>query len=304
MNKNSLLLYIILLGLVFSCKPKIEEVSFRKSTCPGYPKFMNVKFPGIKGVGFSTTESKNKGLWLINPLIDAKYRERLIFQDSTWNDAGWLGAMLTDKNGNIWCAPVPVVNVLDNPTKDQNKLWCVNTNTGKMEVFINLPDGDKVSIENPYGILGITYNCEADVIYASTVAGSTRKQQNGKIYAINVNDKKIIGTLEVGDVFGLGMSYKDGYRKLYFGSARNGNVYAINLKENGAFVGEQKLAFSIEGLGPRGDDIVRKLKEDDKGNFIITGNEFKFNLTAPTEIQSNIYSFQYDANEEKWKYKE
>jgi hypothetical protein len=301
-------MYKIVVGFIFlllvGCTPKIEEVTYRKSTCPGYPNFMGTKFPGLKGVAFSTTENKKKGLWIVNPTIDPNATTRLIYQDSTWDDAGWLGTMLTDKNGNIWCGPIPVVNTLYNETKKQNTLWMVAANNGKMEPFITLPDAEKVSIENPFGILGITYNCEANVVYVSSVAGSTRTKQNGKLYAIDVNTKKIISTLDVGDAYGVGMSYKDGYRKLYFGSARSSDVFAVNLKEDGSFIGKVQAAFSVSGLGPRGDDIVRKLKEDEKGNLIVTGAEFKFNLTAPTEIQSNQYVFQYDAGEEKWKYKE
>ncbi len=295
---------LIFLSIIFfSCKEKLPEVDFKSNNCQGYPAFMKKQFPNSSGFAFSTTETRKKGLWIVNPIKDMKDSARFVFQDETWKMGGWFGPLLTDKLGNIWCAPVPVVNVLDNPTKEQNNLYRVIPETGKMELYMELPGAENVSIENPYGILGIAYNCEANTLYVSSVAGSTRKTQKGKIYCININDKKIVSTLDCGDAFGMGVSYKDGYRKLYFGSARNSNVFAIGLNEDGTFNSTAKKVFSVEGLGVRGDDKIRKIKEDKQGNLIIAGIEFNFNLTAPTEKQETVYNFAYNANSETWESK-
>jgi hypothetical protein len=301
MKKYFILLLII--NTFFSCKEKLVEVDFKSNNCQGYPAYLKKLYPANSGFAFSTTESQKKGLWLVNPLKDMNDSSRKVYQDITWKMGGWLGPLLTDKSGNIWCAPVPVVNVLDNPTKEQNNLYRVIPETGKMELFIKLPGAENENIENPYGILGLAYNCEANKLYVSSVAGSNRKVQKGKVYCINIEEKKIESTLDCGDVFGMGVNYKDGYRKLYFGSARNSDVFAIALNEDGTFNGEPQKVISLEGLGLRGDDKVRRIKEDNKGNLIISGIEFNFNLTAPTEKQETIYNFSYNINTENWEYK-
>ncbi len=298
------IIFILFICLIYSCQPKIEEVGYNKALCQGRPQFLAPgRFSPNQLVALSTTENRDKGLWVVDENIKGQNAGRLLFQDSTWDDAGWLGGFLTDEHGDIWCVPVPVVNTLYNPTKAQNTLWRVDGKTGKMEQYLTLPDAEKVSIDNPYGIMAVTYNCEADVLYVTTVAGSSRTQQNGKVYCVNIKNKKIIDKLDIGDVFGIGMSYKDGFRKLYIGSARNSDIFSINLKENGTFVGSTKKEFSLAGLGPRGDDVARKIKADDvTGDLIVTGNEFKFNLTAPTELQTQLYRFKYNAADEKWEY--
>jgi hypothetical protein len=299
-NKHKLIFLSI---LFFSCKEKLKEVDFKSNNCQGYPAFMKQKYSNSNGYAFSTTETRKKGLWLVNPLKIIEDSTRLIFQDETWKMGGWLGPLLTDKDGNIWCAPIPVVNILDNPTAEQNNLYRVIPETGKMELFIKLPGAENVNEENPYGILGLAYNCESSMLYVSTVAGSTRKIQKGKIYAINIKERKIESTLDCGDAFGMGVSFKDGFRKLYFGSARNSDVFSIALNKNGTFNGEIDKVFSVETIGVRGDDKIRKIKEDKQGNLVVSGIEFNYNLTAPTEKQETIYNFFYNLNTEKWEFK-
>jgi hypothetical protein len=296
------LISCFLVFILFSCNKKEAEVPFTSNICQGYPAFMKKLMPGAKGIAFSTTEGRNEGLWLVNPAIEPGKPGRLLYQDSSWKMAGWMGPLLTDKAGIIWCAPIPVVNMLKNPLEKQNNLYAVNPATGKMELFLALPPAEEFTSENPFGILGIAYNCEANTIYVSSVAGSTRKKQRGKIYCINIEKKKIQSTLHCGDAFGLGVSYKDGFRKLYFGSARNESVYAIGLDENGSFSGKPEFVFSLAGLGLRGDDKAKKIREDKNGNLVVTGQEFNFNLTAPTEKQETVYNFVFDFNTEKWRF--
>jgi hypothetical protein len=293
--------YILLICLFFSCKEKLEEVPYTNNSCAAGAAFISKLGISTTNTAFSTSESRKMGLHLINASLPQNAPGRLLFQDSTWKMAGWLGPMLTDSKGNVWCAPVPVVNILHNPTVDQNNLYRVDPRTGKMELFLQLPyEKDAVNIGNPYGIIGLAFNCETNTLYVSSVMGSSRTTEKGKIYAINIEDKKVQSSITVGDAFGMGISYKDGFRKLYYGSARSSNVYSIGLNEKGNFVGNPELVFSLDGLGPRGDDKVRKIKEDGRGDLKVYGYEFNFNLTAPTEKQENEYIFTYDINNSKW----
>lgn len=284
---------------MISCNHKLTEVPYQSSICNAQPPFVKRLGYDVTRSAFTTSEKNKKGIYLKEIALQPGQSTRL-YHDTTWLQAGWLGPILTDNKGNTWATPVPVINVLDNPTDMQNTVYRIDGTTGKMVEYIKLPKAKIITDQNPYGILGIAYNCEAQVLYVSSVAGSTRQLQQGAIYAINTSTATIQGTLQCGDVFGLGISYKEGYRKLYYGSARNSNVYSVSLNEDGNFIGAPQLALTLNGLGPRGDDKAKKIREDKQGNLVVSGYEFNFNLTAPTEIQETKYTFQYNLNTEKW----
>lgn len=296
------LISIILLSCI-ACNTKPEEVPFAPNYCAAMPPFVKRIFPGKTNIAFSTNERIKYGLHIVELRATQGLPDAILYQDSSWKMAGWLGPLVTDNRGNVWVAPAPTVNILLNPTKEQNNLYRVDPNTGTMELYLQLPMPDSITNQNPYGILGLAYNCNASVLYVSSVAGSTRSKQLGAIYAINTTEKKIIATLNCGDAMGMAVSTKEGYRKLYFGTARNSTVYSVGLASDGTFQGGIQEAFSIQGLGPRGDDKVKKIKEDNQGILIVTGYEFNYNLTAPTEKQENKYEYIYNPNTLKWEQK-
>jgi hypothetical protein len=144
--------------------------------------------------------------------------------------------------------------------------------------------------------------CEAGILYASTVSGSDRFVERGGLYAIDVKTKKLVDAIVGIDVMGMGISYITGQRRLYFGSGRDSKIYSLQLSEKGRFIGKREVAFSIEDLGPRGDDKVRRIITDQNGNLEVHGIEFNFNLIAPREKQETVYHFKFDLAQERWNY--
>jgi hypothetical protein len=225
------------------------------------------------------------------------------YQDSTWLKAGNCGPIQLDPFGNTFVGPIPVINILDNPIEKQNTIYKVGAITGKMEVFAELPLAENTSVENPYGILGFTYLCETNTLYASSVHGSNRQNEMGSIYAIDANNGNVIDKIKNIDALGMGISYITGQRKLYFGSARSSDIFSVVLNKKGGFSGKPQLEFSIANIGPRGDDKVRRIKFDKAtGNMQLSGVEFNFNLTAPTEKQETVYTFSFDNENKKWEF--
>jgi len=105
------------------------------------------------------------------------------------------------------------------------------------------------------------------------------------------------------DVLGMGIAYTAGQRRLYFGIQQNSDVYSVKLKSNGNFDGKPRVEFSLEGLGPRGDDKVRRIRLDKDGSLLVYGMEFNVNLVPASEKQETIYSFSYDEETGKWTYR-
>jgi hypothetical protein len=297
-----LLTTVSLLLITFFVSCKEEEVEFQTNECKAQPAF-------IKALGFnpnrsalSTSEKKMMGLVLVefNQSGDTSHGGRKTYQHPSWKSGGWLGPIQLDPNGNCFVAPVPVINLLDNPPAKQNIIYKVAAQNGGLKIFTELPAADSISSTNPYGIMGFAYLCESNVLYVSTVQGSTREKESGFIYALDAVTGKVIDKISNTDAIGMGISYTSGKRILYFGRARSSDVFSVTLSKEGKFLGKPQPAFSIAGMGPRGDDKVRRIKFDKTGQMQIYGLEFQFNLTAPTEKQENIYTFMWDEGQGQW----
>jgi outer membrane protein assembly factor BamB len=276
-----------------------QEVEYMANNCKKGAAFVQSIGFDVNRSAFSTTDTRQMGLLLIQQDQNGQLKK---YQHPSWKMAGWTGPIQIDAEGNCFVGPVPVVNVLNNPLSKQNTVYKVNATTGEMNVFAQLPVTDTAGTTNPYGILGFTYLCESNVLFVSSVMGSDRKTQRGCIYAINAATGKVIDKLCGMDAFGMGISYISGKRKLYFGNARTTDIYSVTITKNGKFDGDKKLEFSLADLGPRGDDKARKIRFEKAGQMKVSGFEFNYNLTAPTEKQETLYTFYWNEDEKKWIY--
>jgi hypothetical protein len=268
--------------------------------CRVNPPYVQRKGFEPQSAAFSTADRYTMGLVLteLNPKAGQKAKT---YQHPSWQNAGWLGPMVITEKGEVWVAPVPRINTLKNKPKEQNRLWRVSPLTEEMSMAIDLPiPATATNNQNPFGLIGLGYDCDLQVLYASSVAGSSMEQARGSIFAIRCRDKKIISTLDSLDAFGLGVGSISGSKRLYYGSARSGDIFSVALDADGGIIGKSKLELTLEDLGPRGDDRARKIRFSPDGTLTITGVEFYFNLTAPTEKQETIYQFKFNALQQKW----
>ncbi len=286
----------------FSCEEKIDD--FQTNNCKRLSPFVSTVGIDSKRSAFSTSDQRTMGLTLVELAASPEISNR-VYQDSTWKMAGWLGPIQIDEQGNVFVAPIPVINLINNKPEDQNILYMVDGRSGKMQKFIDLNEKRDVKISgNPYGLLGLAYNCESRTMYASSVLGSSLNEEKGKIYAIDIATRTIIDELSGSDAIGMGISYMSGQRRLYYGSPRNSNIYSVRLTADGKFTGKPLSEFSLQDKGPRGDDKVRRIKFDDKGIMQVYGVEFNFNLTAPTEKQEQLYQLAWNEDLKKWEFQQ
>ena len=286
--------------LVVACNN--DTTAYSDNNCKLVPPFVGRLGFTARNAVFSTSEKKTMGLVLIESADPLNPQAPVIkkYQDSSWRKGGWLAGIQLDEQGNIFTAPAPFINVLNNPVTDQNTIYKVNGQTGHMEAFVRLPAPDSITDQNPYGIIGLVYLCETGSLYASSVAGSNRQYEKGVVYQVDAAGGRIADELTGMDVLGMGIAYVNGERMLFLGKARSPEVYAVKLNKNGNFEGKPALAFSLLGLGPRGDDKVRRIKTNKDGSLEVHGMEFNFNLIAPTEKQETVYRFAYDEGRHEW----
>jgi hypothetical protein len=256
--------------------------------------------PFVGQVGFqkmpalSTSEKSRPGLWLIEAGANGRK-----YQHPSWKTAGFLAPIERDREGNIFVAPAPFINILQNPPQEQNTVWRIDGKTQEMTKFVELPNDAELGPQNAFGALDIGYDCETESLYVSSVFGSTRESEKGKIYRIDLKTQKIASKIENIDGFGLGVFNSTKGKKLYFGLARKSEIWSVDLDDKGDFASSPKPEVSLVNLGPRGDDKARRINFSNS-EMQVFGIEFNFNLIAPTEKQETVYRFRYDARNDKW----
>jgi hypothetical protein len=266
------------------------------TACRTNPRFIATKKNEFSSKAFfSTSERFIKGL----VLVDGADKLRT-WQHPTWQQFGWLAAIHYDGKGNIYTVPAPRINVFDNKPAEQNRVLKVDSVTGAMSELAKLPAAAPLNDQNPYGALALAYDCESLLLYVSSIAGSTRAKEAGRIFAINPDSGKVIFTQDNVDAIGLHLFKLGKEKRLYYGRVREPEIWSVAVDEKGAFKGSARFELSLEGLGPRGDDRARRINFTPTNEMIVWGIEFSVNLVAPTEKQETQYRFIYDARQQKW----
>lgn len=304
MRRFSYIALVLLSSCFAGCEEKIdmdEVYQIGIVPCQRQPQFFGTTGLNIKRSALSTSEKRTKGLVLVQfPENNTDTAGRKIWQHPTWSSFGFMGSITTDENGNVYTIPVPVINVLDNPPEKQNTIYKVESTNGEMKPFAELPVTQTPENTNPFGLLGIYYDCSGKQLYACTVFGSTKEKENGIIFAVDAETGKITDKLTGKDAVALCVCGITGEKRLYFGSARSSDIYSIKLTKAGKFSGDIKKEISLDMLGPRGDDKARRIRFDKNGDMMVYAVEFNYNLTAPTEKQETLYRFRYYDEEKKW----
>lgn len=247
----------------------------------------------------STAERTMKGLVLVEPAQNNAAPRT--YQHPTWTMAGYLGPNTFDARGNLYVAPSPRVSLNENPPEKQNTIYRVDGETGEMTAWITLPVAAPITLHNPYGVLGLAYDCETDSVYATSVAGSTRSQMLGRVFRIDASSGKIASQLDNLDGMGVSVFNTTQGKRLFIGSARTQDVLSAALTPQGDFAGAPQVEFSLEGLGPDGNDKARKISFDKANHMLVSGTKFNYNLAPPAaQIRPMTYRFSYDAGTGRW----
>jgi hypothetical protein len=305
MNKKILILVGLIFSLfTFSCKEKMTEdeiASIGIAQC-------RIPAPYIKELGFDVNQSaystemvhESKGIVLIQaPKFQGDTNIKR-WQHPTWEKYGYMGSVTTDNNGYAYTAPIPFVNTLDYSPQTINQIFRIDNMTGEMKPYVILPKPDSVEGIVPYGVLGVFFDCHAEKLYAASVSGSTRDEEKGVIYVIDTKTAKIVDELKGLDACGVFVNGLTGVKKLFFGSARSSDIYSVELTKDGMFDGKPQVELSLDGMGPRGSDIARRIRADKYGNLNIYGVEFNFSLAAQSNKPETFYQFLYNSETKKW----
>lgn len=294
----------VLIAVFSSCEGKMtqaEIVQIGITSCRTLAPFIKTLGFDPARSGFSTNEPTIKGLVLVQfPRNVADSASKKTYQDPTWSRFGWMGGVTSDIDGSAYTAPIPKVNTFDTPLGEMNKIYKVDSETGKMAALAQLPKPDSAAGVVPFAVLGIYYDCHGKKLYASSVAGSTRDEEKGVIYVVDPKDGHVVDELEGHDAIAVFVGGITGEKRLFFGSARSSDIYSVELTKSGKFKGDVRKECSLENLGPRGDDKARRIRFDANGNMMVFGVEFNYSLAAQSEKVETLYQFAYDRDQKKW----
>jgi hypothetical protein len=251
--------------------------------CKTTPAFVAELGLSTKSV-LSTTDTL-KGVVAIDQ-IDTEQPTR--YQHPSWDDFGYLGAIVRDKAGDVYLYPVPRVSLVDNPPAQQNTLYRLDGRTQELQPFLALTGAAQPNETNPFGILGLTYDCENNSLYTSSVAGSTRTQELGQIMQVNIATKEVRSILKNHDAMGVSVYNTATSKRLFFGSARTPVIYSVALDKNGNFSGEPQPEIQLAELGVRVDARARRIEFIDTDQMLLYVLPFSFNLVAQSERQEEV----------------
>lgn len=236
-------------------------------------------------------------------IIEARGQQRTL-QLPEWSSKGNLGPYCVDARGNIYTTGVPYVSLEKNKPEEQNKIYIVDHKTGKMSDFINLPWAEAPSANNPYGAVGLAYDCGTKSLYAASLAGSTAQAEIGQIMQIDIATKKVISTLEGVDALSVGIYNTKSGKRLYYGSARTPEIFSVLLDKKGNFVGEPQFEFSLAAQKGGSADKGHRIRFFKDGRMEIKAIEFSYSLMAASDPMRNIYNFKYNPTTDSWDFME
>ncbi|MEZ5538117.1 MAG: hypothetical protein R3F02_21120 [Thiolinea sp.] len=265
------------------------------------------KMPGFVGktglgqqVAIDTQQRGYTGIRLLN------VRSGKTWQHPSWDDAGHVGPFVRDRDGHIYVAPTPEVSLKDNPPTLQNRIYRIDAHSGEMALWLELPWAAPPSTSNPFGVMGLAYDCDTNSLYASSLAGSGPQQALGRIYRIDMASKQVVSQLDNTDAIGVGVFNGVKHKRLYLGAARSSDVYSVALDANGDFTRDVRHEFSLATLPDGNTTSVRKFGfvRDRQGQYLMQAKEleFGFRLLAENNLRKRMYVFRYQPSGEQWQF--
>ncbi len=267
--------------------------------CRRSPKFRDSEGFSTRSV-LSTTERGVKGAIMIE--LDPNGQVTRNYQHPTWDDAGFLGHVVLDRGGNIYTFPVPYVSLIDNPPELQNIVYRIDSTTAEMTGYYTITAPAPATPENPFGIMGVAYDCDTESLYASSVAGSTRAATVGEIVRLDLASREVRFRYEGVDAFGLGIYMTPTpaadvtTKRLYYGLARAPEIYSIGIDEAGDLLDDVRFEITL----PDPTLKARRLIFTRDGKLEVRSRAFDFNLIATSERAETIYYYTFDTATQNW----
>lgn len=271
--------------------------------CTGDPKF-------LEKIGFSkrslvdTTSTHRVGLMVID--VNAQGQRGRTTQHESWSRAGFLGRVQRDRDGHLYTYPAPSVTLVHNPVDKANIIYRVDSETGIMAAFAEVPKEAPATEQNPFGLLALALDCEANALYAASVYGSTASSEKGVIARIDLATKNVTILKRDVDALSLLVAVDRRGKRLYVGTARDNAMVSYGFKPDGTLADDEAIEIKFDTLKSALDKRPRVLRVDLRGLLYVRAIPFDYNLaarsstpTAELHFVRNTTSGAFELSEEK-----
>ena len=261
--------------------------------CKRSPKFRDTQGFSTRAA-LSTIERGTKGAVMVE--YDANGQLMRSYQDPSWDDAGYLGHVVLDRGGNVYTFPAPYVSLIDNPPELQNIVYRIDSTTAAMTRFYTLTATAPPTEANPFGIMGLTYDCDTESLYIASVAGSTRAETVGQIVRLDLATREVRFRYEGVDAFGVGLYMGPTGKRLYYGLARAPEIYSIGVDQTGDLLDDIKLEITLPDTTLK----ARRIVFGTDGTLQVRSRPFDFNLIVTSDRPEVVYNYQLDPTTQSW----
>jgi hypothetical protein len=256
--------------------------------CTGDPKFLE-KIGFSKRALVDTTSTHRLGLLVTD--VSPQGQPGRSTQHESWTKAGFLGRVQRDKDGNIYTYPAPSVTLVHNPIEKANIVYRVDSETGVMAPFAELPKEAAATEQNPFGLLALALDCEADALYAASVYGSTASSEKGIIARIDLKTRDVKIVKRGIDALSLLVAFDGRGKRLYAGTARDNAVVSYGVKKDGGLGDDEAAEIKLDDVKSAQDKRARVLRVDGRGRMYVRAIPFEYNLAARTTIPTAEMNF-------------
>jgi len=276
-----------------SVEPKVVQNigSFhRESHCGKQPNFLtklHIKAP----VAIDLSQQRYKGLAFLHGKALSK-----VLHLKTWEQFDYFSSYALTPTGNMFLTPMPYISVKEQTFEFQKNIYKLHSNSGKLEVWLHL-DEVHPSSNNPYGIIALTYDCDDNSLWISSLDETDYTHNRGVIYHVDVASKKILQRVEGVDALSLKLIKSEKGKFLLAGMARENslNAYAIVEQEM------KQTPLTLFNIG-ESTCRIRKISVIGKNQLKLKTIPFSYSLIAQTQ-EGNIrktYTVLWDSSQLLW----
>jgi hypothetical protein len=256
--------------------------------CTGDPKFLE-KIGMSKRALVDTTSTHAIGMIVTD--VTAQGQKGRSSQHESWKQAGALGRVQRDRDGNIYTYPVPSVSLVNNPVEKANIVYRIESETGVMAPFAELPKVAPATEQNPFGLLALALDCEANALYAASIYGSTASSENGVIARIDLTTKEINELKRGIDALSILVAFDGRGKRLYVGTARDNVVVSYGFKKDGTLADDEAIEIKLDDVKSAQDKRARVLRVDGRGRLYVRAIPFEYTLAARSTIPTTEMNF-------------
>jgi hypothetical protein len=267
--------------------------------CTGDPKFLE-KIGFSKRALVDTTSTHRVGLLVTD--VSPQGQPGRSTQHETWTQAGFLGRVQRDRDGNMYTYPAPSVTLVNNPVEKSNIVYRVESETGVMAPFAELPKEGPATEQNPFGLLSLALDCEQNALYASSVYGSTASSENGIIAKIDLKTKEVTVVRRGIDALSLLVAFDGRGKRLYAGAARDNAVVSFAINKDGSLGKDETVEIKLDDVQAAQDKRARVLRVDGRSRMYVRAIPFEYTLAARSTIPTTEMHFA-QASDSKEKHK-